>query len=112
MAGDIWELRSTFCVRTTPDPEAARRTVVTKGEAAVGEVLVEMEIDDPELVIDRAGGLPFGEIKGLALLAGETEEEDEEDILRTARKGVARGAVSEGHKVSAGKADEGAIVRV
>lgn len=46
VAGRIGELRCKFCFRTTLDPEAAHKAVVSTVEAAVSEVRIEEEIVD------------------------------------------------------------------
>lgn len=68
-------------MRSAPYPEAA---VVAKGEAAVGEGLVRirMRAGDPVLVGD---GVAYP-ASTLALIFGDGKEEDEEGIMRRARK--------------------------
>lgn len=81
------------CALSASEPEAARRAVVAKGEAAVGEGMV---------------GLGLGGAADPALALGDVEEDDEGDILRKTRKGAGRGAATERHE---GPGVEGAVIR-
>lgn len=70
------------CFRSAPDPEAARRVTVSKGEATVGDVCVGGEAGDPNLITVVA--------EGLARLAKVAREEVGEDIYQ--RLGMEQGA--------------------